>query len=443
MTLAELLRSRRFLPLFVTQAIGAFTDNAMKSAFAFLITFGGLDLFGLPNNLALTAGAGAFILPFLLFSGYAGKISDATDKTRIVRATRIAEIIIAAICAIAIFVGSAPLMIVGVFAYGTQSAFFGPSKYAILPQHLPTENLITANALFESSTFIAILAGTLFGGLLAGAGYANVVAVALVVLAALSYVSARFIPEALPCEPAPEVSAGRNFAILATSTIHAIATVAARPAVFRATLGISWFWALGLVVLTVFPEVALDILGVTSEVANLLIAAFVVGIAIGTALTARWLKGVISARHVPFGALGLAGFMVGLAYAASGYAAAHEGESGTGVLGFLSDPAGLMVAATMLGLAIAGGIFTVPLYAILQARSEAETRSSAIAGNSILNSISMVVMLAVVSAATASGMSIEQIFVALGIANVGVAVYVLKLVPADERTGFSAWLAKR
>ena len=417
-----LLRSRRFLPLFLVQSFGAFADNALKSAFTILVTYQGLSLFGLAPATAVLLGAAVYILPFPLLSGLAGELADKRDKAKIIRTARLAEIGLALAAGAALLLESTPLGLACILAYGAQSAVFSPAKYAILPELVGRERLINANALFEASVFVAILAGLLFGGLLAGWGETDVIAIALVAVAVVGYGVSRLIPsveprgDAVPLRLAPLRAATR-----------ALTAVAADSGILRAVLGISWFWGVGLVVITIFPEIGQSLLKVSADVANILLAAFVVGIALGTFLTSRLLKGEISARHVPLGALGMAVFLIDLGFATSHYASLNLEAAGIGA--FLQSPAGLRICLDMIAIAAAGGIFTVPLYAIVQSRSDDAVRSRTIAGSNIVNAIVMVAATALATGLLAAGVDLSTLLVLFGLGCICVALYALKLVP--------------
>ena len=431
-----LLRSRRFLPLFTAQWFGAFSDNALKSAFAFLIAYQGVDLFGLSPSLAVLIGSAVFVLPYLLVSGVAGKLSDAVDKARVVRATRLAEIGLAGLAGTAVLIESAPLALAAIFFYGVQSAIFGPAKYAILPQHLPEGRLTAANAWIESSTFIAILAGTLFGGIAGSFGNTGLVAGGFAVAALAGVIASRFVPAA---PPSPNAAPFRFDPLRAG--LDALATVRRRREVFLSVLGISWFWAMGLVVISVFPDFARTTLNVDEMVANLLIGAFVVGIALGS-MAASWLVGhEITGRLAPVGALGMAAALIDLGIGAGSVGAA-AGAAPMGLTAFLGTEGGIRVLLDLVGIAAAGGLFSVPLYAILQARSEAKTRSSAIAGNNVMNALVMMAVAAPAGVLLATGVSVEAVMVTLGLANVLVAAYAIKLIPHEVVKGIGSRLLR-
>ncbi len=423
----ELFQDRTFRPLFVTQWIGAFNDNVLKSAFTLLVAYEGLSFAGLSSDTALLIGAMVYVAPFMIASGLAGELSDRFEKAAIIRRTRLAEIGLALVAGVALMLPSMPLLLVCLFAYSTQSAFFGPAKYSILPQVLRSDQLVDANAWLESSTFMATLLGLLFGGFLAGNGLTGLVAGTLLALAVVSYLFARMIP---PVAVLQEAAAPIDYNPV-TTAVTAVRTVAAKVRLLRSAVGLAWFFSVGLVVITVFPDVAKSDLGVSANVANILIAAVVVGIAIGTAAVSRLLKGEISARHVPLGALGMALFLIDLSHSTYSYGLAHPGMTDTGILTFLSSWTGLRVVFDMVAVAAFGGFFTVPLYAILQSQSEDETRSTAIAGSNIIAALMMVAVSLASSLATGAGFDVVSVLAVLGAINIGVAIYVVKLLP-DE-----------
>jgi len=420
-----LLRTPGFLPLFVVQWFGAFADNALKSAFGFMVAYGGADLFGLSPQVAVTLGGAVFMLPFFLFSGVSGRLSDTVDKKLVVRWTRVAEVGLALLSAYAIMIHSAPLALLGMFFYAVQSTIFGPAKYSILPQLVGRERLVAANALFEGSTFVAILLGTLFGGLTVGLGGKWIAIVGLVSVALAGAVAAFFVPSA---QPAP--GAGRFHFSLIGSSRASFTAIRRKRTLFLAVSGISWFWMIGLIVMSVFPDFAKSTLKVDEIVANLLVAAFVVGIALGSAATSKLLAGRISARHTPIGALVMAAFMVDLSHAATALGAVGAGEA-LDFGAFITSWAGIRVLVDLVGVAFGGGLFTVPLYALLQSRADERERSAAIAGNNIMNSALMVIGTGLAAGLLAAGVTTLQLLFWLGLANVVAAVICLKFVP-DE-----------
>ena len=421
----SLLGVRRFLPLFITQALGAFNDNAFKNALVILITYDLAARTGIDGKTFITIAAGLFIAPFFLFSATAGQLADKYDKARLIRIIKLCEIGLMVLAAIGFYVENVYWLFTVLFLMATQSTFFGPLKYSILPQHLEQDELVGGNALIETATFLAILLGTLFGGLLVLSDAGSiVVSGSLIALAAFGYVTSLRIPDAAP--PSPDLKINRN---PLTETIRIIRHAAGKRDVFLSILGISWFWFVGLVFLTQFPNYAKETLNADEQVANLFIATFSVGIGIGSLLCNKLLKGEISAKYVPLASIAITFFSIDLVFASNNAA----GGAGTlvGVGEFLGHPANWRLLADMVLIAMCGGLYVVPLFAIVQSRSDAEHRSRTIASNNVINALFMVTATVAMVAMLQFGFSIPGIFLVVAIANAGVAVYICKLLP-DE-----------
>jgi acyl-[acyl-carrier-protein]-phospholipid O-acyltransferase/long-chain-fatty-acid--[acyl-carrier-protein] ligase len=395
-----LLGSRRFGPLFVTQFLGAFNDNLFKTAFIFLVTFRLRADDPVGAATLATVATGVFILPFMLFSGIAGSLSDARDKAAIARWVKVAEIVFMGVGAVALALQSEALALVVIFLMGVHSTVFGPMKYAILPQHLAADELLLGTGLVEGATFVAILLGQIAGGLLPP-GIAGWVTIGV---AAAGYVSARAIPPA-PAEPGNRIDwhpwrAART----------ALGQAFGNPMTRIATIAISWFWALGAVYTSQFVPLAKNDLGGDEGVATLFLAAFSVGVALGSAVVSRLLGHRVSARlAVPAGlVMAAAGIDLFLAERAFGGAAGD-------VRSFLADPRGQRVLADLTALAIAGGIFSVPLYGILQTATAAGGRARAIAANNIVNSGFQVAAVLGIGVAINRGSGIPAVLLAAGL----------------------------
>ncbi len=418
-----LLKSERFLPLFITQALGALNDNVFKNALAILLVYRLAAEAGLNTAVLATAAGGVFILPFFLFSATAGQIADKYDKAVLIQQIKLAEIVIMALGAVALFSGDVWFLFGVLFLMGTQSAFFGPLKYSILPVHLKESQLIGANSLVEAGTFLSILAGTIAGSLLilTGSGIA-VVSGLVLTLAGLGYAASRFIPGTPAAVPDLKIS----WNIIAESWRMVIKAAAAGYS--RLTiLGISWFWLVGAILLSLFPAIAGDLLKGDETVVTLFLVLFTVGIAIGSMLCNRLLKGQVSAIHAPFGALGIAIFIADFSFALINYQPANSGEL-IGGLAFLSDWSHLRMMADLVGVALCGGIFIVPLYAILQARSADEDRSRTIAANNIVNAFFMTAGAGVVAGLIGAGVAIPAVLLGIAAMTLIVAVYVWRAV---------------
>ena len=430
----HLIKSRRFLPLFLTQFLGAANDNLFKSALIMLITFSLAEKAGLDGPILVTLAAGIFIAPFFLFSAIAGQLADRFDKAKIAKLVKVVEIIIMTGAAYAFTTDNPYVLMTVLFLMGTQSALFGPVKYSILPQHLKQEELISANAMMGAGTFLAILIGTIAGGLLIlTEGGVQLVSILVVVIAGLGLATSLFIPAA------PAASDGvRINANIFGETVTMLRHASSRREVFLSILGISWFWLVGATFLSQFPAYAKDVLGGDENIVTLFLAVFSIGIGLGSMLCSRILKGEVTAKFVPFSALTMTAFMIDL------YVASTQVTfvAGTQISMFLSDPMGLRILADLLMVAISGGLFIVPLYAILQTRGDAAHRARDIAANNIFNALFMVASALIIAVMLGSGLTIPDVFLTVAIANAFVAIYICKLLPDELIKAFLRWTFK-
>jgi acyl-[acyl-carrier-protein]-phospholipid O-acyltransferase/long-chain-fatty-acid--[acyl-carrier-protein] ligase len=411
----QLLKDRRFTPLFVTQFLGAFNDNLLKSALGIVVTFklaqeSGLDA----ASLVMLAGA-LFIAPFFLFSGVSGTLADRIDKSTIARVVKVAEIGIMALGAWGLSQGSVPVLFASLFCLGTHSTVFGPIKYALLPQHLREDELVAGNALIEAGTFLAILLGTILGGSIVMLGNGPLIVGGCGITAALAgWLASRQIPPAPSSAPA-DAPRPRLF----HDTFAVVGHVTSRPALLLPILAVSWFWLFGATVVSGLPSFAKDVLFANEQVVTLMLALFAVGVGLGSMLAERLLHGEVSARHVPLSALAMA-------FCAFDLHVASGGRVATGTLAtvpaFLSQSGSWRIFVDLLGLAIAGGLFTVPLYAILQHESEPAHRARVIAANNIINALAMSIAAVAAAAFLSRGMSMGELFGLCGIATVPVAI---------------------
>jgi len=433
-----LMRQRRFLPFFFTQFLGAFNDNVYKNALVVLLTFQAARYTTLSPGILVNLCAGLFILPFFLFSATAGQIADKYEKSRLIRFTKLLEIAIMALACVAFAVESLALMLTCLFLAGAQASLFGPVKYAILPQHLHEDELVGGNALVESGTFIAILIGTLAGGLLVAMERGTVwVSVVVMTLAVLGYLACRGIPAAPAAAPALRI----NWNPL-TETWRNLRFTRGNRSVFLAILGISWFWFYGAVFLSQFPAYAKDVLGGDENAVVTLLAVFSIGIGIGSLLCERLSTGHVEIGLVPFGSIGLSLFALDLWWASPVWAS-PAGISPTAaaapIAELLARAGTWRVLFDLLAIGIFGGFYIVPLYALIQSRSEPEHRSRIIAGNNILNALFMVVAAGMGAGLLAAGLNVPQLFLVTGLLNVAVAVYIYTLVP-EFLLRFLVWL---
>ena len=430
----RLLATRRFLPLFITQALGAFNDNVFKNALVILITYSLAAQAELNAQLMVTAAAGIFILPFFLFSATAGQLADRYDKAYLIRIFKLTELILMLLAAVGFYVQSPGFLMLMLFLMGSQSTFFGPLKYSILPDHLEDDELISGNALIEAATFLAILLGTVVGGILILTSYgAHVISVVIIGAALAGWYSSRYIPETAPAEP--DLKVNPNFVV---ETWNIVKASAEHRDVFLSILAISWFWLVGATFLAQFPTFGKDVLGGTENVVTFLLIVFSLGIGLGSLLCNRMLKGEIHATYVPLGALGITLFSVDLFFA-SQVGVAGGGEL-IGVGQFLSGFPGWRITLDLLLIAISGGLYIVPLYAIVQERSEEARRSRNIASNNILNALFMVVSALGTALMLDLGFTIPEVFLTIAVLNGGVAIYITRLLPGALVKAFIAWL---
>jgi len=377
----HLLRARRFMPLFATQFLGAFNDSLFKQAVVLFVTF---QLFSNPAKefQFSSIAQGLFILPFFLFSAISGQLADDHDKARLIRIIKLAEIGIMIVGGAGIMLANIPLMLVAVFAMGTHSTFFGPIKYAILPQHLRHDEVLGGTGLVEAGTYIAILLGTVLAGTLASKP--PVAAAATIGFAVLGFLAGRQVP---PAPPAAE-RIPFNWHIIHASIELVSATLHIRR-LFLAILSISFFWTIGAVLIIIFPPLVKNVLGADEQVASLFIAIFSIGIAIGSVMINRLLKSEVSARFAPVSLIGMAVFVLLLHFVSLAWS--KSGPDLTTLGNFILHPlAGLMIVA-LLGVSITGGMFVVPLYAFLTTTVPKAETARTVAANNIVNSGAMVI----------------------------------------------------
>jgi len=419
-TQSGLLRARRFAPLFVTQFLGALNDNVLKNAMVVLLTFQAASWTTIKPELLANLAAGIFILPFFLFSATAGQLADKYDKSRLAQLVKLLEIAIVLVAGAGLLLHSLTVLLLSLFLLGLHSTLFGPVKYAILPQHLKSEELVGGNALIEAGTFIAILVGTLLGGLLAGngAGTAWITGVGLVIAVA-GYIASRSIPAAVP--PAPTLAISLN---PLSETWRNINFARENQTVFLSIMGISWFWLFGALFLAQFPAYTKNVLGGSETAVTLLLATFTFGIGIGSLLCEKLSARRVELGLVPLGSIGMTLFALDLALASPATPAA-----GLGALALLQLGSTWRVLLDLGLLGVFGGFFIVPLYALVQQRSNPEHGARIIAANNIMNALFMVVGALAAAGMLAAGLSIPMLFAVAAICNAAVALFIYGLVP--------------
>ncbi|MDO6619608.1 MFS transporter [Shewanella sp. 6_MG-2023] len=416
--------TKRFLPYFITQCLGALNDNIYKNVLLLLVTYSQVDALPISVNMFVNLAAGVFILPFFLFSAHAGVVADNMDKARLIRRLKLLELIIMSCAAFAILSQSYLLMLVLLFLTGSQSAYFGPVKYSLLPQTLKEDELVTGNAWVEMGTFISILAGTLSAGLLVASEHSLLgAAVTVVTLSIAGYLSSRAIP-ALP----PQGTISKIRFTPFTGTWRNIAKVRQTPSIWMAILAISWFWFLGATYLTQFPNFAKLHLYADATVVSLLLALFSIGIGIGSWVCERISYGHVELGVLPFGVLGLTVFGGDLIFAIP--PAPLDSSFVYSFSSFIADPQHYRLMVDLLFIGLSGGLFIVPLYAFIQSRAAPGECAQAIAANNIINALFMV-MAAILSMLLLGVLewSIPQLFLLLAGLNTAVALYVYAQVP--------------
>jgi acyl-[acyl-carrier-protein]-phospholipid O-acyltransferase/long-chain-fatty-acid--[acyl-carrier-protein] ligase len=413
----SLLAKRRFAPLFVVQFLGAFNDNLLKFALLFLANFS--IYVHAPEKAALlaTIATGLFIAPYFLFSALAGQVADAWDKARLVRIVKAAEIGIMSLGLFGFWMKSIPALLTALFLMGLHSTIFGPVKYSILPQHLHENEVVGGTGLIEAGTFIAILGGQLLAGVVVP-WEAGVIAIGLAVL---GFLAALAVPRAPATAPGLKVDLN-----VFASTWQILKAARHGRGVWLSILGISWFFAVGAIMLSEFGPLVANVLKAKQEVATLFLLIFSVSVALGSLLVNKLLNGEVSARYVPVSALALALFMIDLWLSTSGY---RPNVAEAGIADFVANPGSWRIMADLAAIAFAGGMFIVPLYAILQTHSLPEERSRTIAANNIVNALVAVLVVAAVAALLASGTSVPGVIAAMGFATLGVALISCWLLP--------------
>lgn len=427
-----LLGKKRFAPFFITQFAGAFNDNLYKNALVLLLTFASVPVLGLSDAMLLNLGAFLFIVPFFLFSAFAGQLADKYEKSAIIRYIKLWEVGIMVLAAAALWFEWYALLLGLLFLLGIQATFFGPVKYALLPQALTDRELVGGNALVEMGTFVAILLGTLAAGVVVAFEQAHLwLAVGVLLVAVIGYLASRSIPP-LPAS-APELKISYN---ILRETWRIVKTARENRPVFLAIMAISWFWFLGASYLTQFPSFGADVLGVSETGISVLLAVFTLGIGAGSMLCEKMSRHQVELGIVPIGSLGLSLFGIDLFFSIP----AQPSEVLLAPLALLQDDTCQRVLIDLLGIGVFGGFFIVPLYAYVQQRTAPDRRARIIAANNILNALFMVVSaMAGMLLLGQMHLSIADFFLVLAIMNIVVAIYVYAQVP-EFALRFVVWM---
>jgi 1-acyl-sn-glycerol-3-phosphate acyltransferase len=430
-----LLGEKRFAPFFWTQFLGAGNDNLFKFAFTVMVTYQ-LQLSWLPASQAGLLIGALFILPYLIFSATSGQLADKYNKTQLIRLVKTLEIGIMALAAYGFYAKNVPVLLACTFLMGLHSTLFGPVKYAYLPQQLSERELTGGNGMVEMGTFVAILIGNIIGGVLiaipqVGAQY---VAWGCMALAIVGRLVAQAIPNAVATDPSLQIN-WNPF----TETWRNLKLAKENRVVFRSLLGISWMWFFGAVFLSNFPAFARDVLGGNEQVASLLLVVFSIGIGVGSLLCETLSRRHVEIGLVPFGAFGMSVFAIDLYFASRGLT---HGNTAQTLTEFIGKSAHWRVMFDLLMLSAFAGLFSVPMYALIQLRAAPSHRARIIAANNILNALFMIGSSLIAGALLANKFTIPQVFLFTGIANAFVAVYIFLLMP-EYLLRFVAWIASR
>ena len=415
----KLLKTRRFLPFFLTQLLGAFNDNLYKNGLTIFIAFQTANMTQASSNTLVNIAAGLFILPFFLISPIAGQLADKYEKSFLIRRVKLLEILIMLFAAVAFYLQNSWLLIAILFLMGTQSALFGPVKYSLLPQALHREELVGGNAMVEFGTFLAILLGLIASVFILGLG-TTTLSLAVVSVAIIGYLTSRSIPPLPPASPELKVSFN-----LFKQTANILRDAHQNQTVFYSIMGISWFWFIGITYVTQLPNYVRYELGGNEQVYILLLAMFSIGIGAGSFLCERLSGRIVEIGLVPLGALGLTLFGADIYFSQS----LTPDQSLFGPMTFIRDGSNVRVMIDIVMLGVSGGIYIVPLYALVQQRSELKKRSRIIAANNVLNALFMVVAALYALFILSTGVTVSTLFLIMALMNVIVALFIFTLVP--------------
>ncbi len=410
----RLLNEKKFYPIFWTMFLGAFNDNFFKNALIILINYKAQHIMGVSPSQMVALSGGIFILPFFLFSATSGQIADKYEKTKIISIVKLAEILIMGLAFFGLVYEHFAFLMLVLFLMGTHSAFFGPVKYSILPQHLKGEEMLAGNALVEAGTFLAILLGTICGGVLINLeSNANIiVGVGLLLVAGLGFYMSRKIPHAEPVDPGIKIEWNP-----VTPTYKVFQLAKKNKSVFLSIISISWFWFFGAIMLSLFPIYCREYLAAGASVVTLFLAIFSIGIGIGSLLCEKIAGKKVDLSLVVFGTIGMSLFtfdlfLVGQPMLASGVPGVFVGISK-----FFEYPGSVRIIFDLLMVAVFSGFYIVPLYTLLQVRSHSTIGSRIIAANNVLNALFMVVSAIMLMQLIKFKLSVPQVFLILAVSN--------------------------
>jgi 1-acyl-sn-glycerol-3-phosphate acyltransferase len=426
----RLLVERRFLPFFLTQALGAFNDNVYRNVFVILVTFGVVSGAGLDGKVLSNLAGGVFILPYLLFSGLAGQLADRFDKALVIKLVKAAEIPIMTLAAAGLATSSLPLLLTALFLLGVHSTFFAPAKYGLLPQVLAETEIVGGNAMLEMGTFLAILLGTLLAGLLMARGEHWFASATLLGIAITGWLTSLAMPRLAAVAPGLRIDWNPW-----SSTWASIKVARESRVVLLALLGNSWFWFYGALVLAEMPLFVKSVIGGGEQVVTVLLVTFSAGVGIGSLLCERLSGAKVEIGLVPFGSIGLTVFALDLALGAP----ASPATTPLTAAQFLAQPGGWRAVIDLGLLGMFGGFYIVPLYALIQERTRREVLSRVVSANNILNAVFMVAASLFGAVALGNGLTVPQLLLAVAAMNAAVAVYIYTLVP-EFLLRFLSWV---
>lgn len=418
----NLMRDKRFWPMFWTQFFGAFNDNVFKNALVILIAFKSYTLLGLGADQMVALCGGIFIFPFFLFSATAGQIADKYPKYKLIFWIKVWEILVMIIGGVGFITENILVLLISLFLMGLQSTFFGPVKYSILPELITDEELVQGNSLFSMGTFVSILLGTILGGVLISlensAGLS--VGIAVLVFASIGTLFAKQVQKLDSNDPLIKV----DFFIF-KPTFEILKIAKERQGVWNSILGISWFWFLGAALLSIFPIYVKDVIHGPKSLVTVFLALFSIGVAIGSMLCERFSRERLELGLVPFGSIGMTLFILDL-YFVGDFSQYVQFESS---FQFLSQGVGLRATFDIFMLSLFAGFFIVPLYTFIQQRSIPQARSRIIAGNNILNALFMVVSSIFLTVLYGLKLSVPQLFLTFALLNLAVTTYIYFVIP--------------